>query len=441
MKRCCISVEKWTRKQCSTAGLMVLLLLLVCTTAGLANPLTLDECVEMAFTHLQYEQQTRAYEESAELAVKNAGKSWLPQVTLDGSSTYQNENVSIPVALPIPGLQVPEVPLAFHRLLLDFTQTIYDGSMAANKKHLERSRYTILQNQVEIEKIQTKSKVISLYISTQLADERLSILRNRSQVITERKEALVKAADFGGATIANVKTLEAELLLVDQNLIEAQYSRSILLASLGETMGQVLPESQELLRPDPVVVLNDDVDVDLRPEMQLLDSKIQNLSFQQSMLRASRRPQLTAFATVGAGSPGYDIFKDEIATMAMIGARLHWQVFDWNLSKNERQILSASQDIARSERLQARVLLRTELKKHEREIEMMNSMLAKDDKIVKLRSEISAIRVAEVENGTITSTDYISELNLEEEARLNQKVHELRLVLAKLNYLTLQGNN
>lgn len=420
----------------STTLLSVLAILLV-PHCALGAALTLDECIARAFAHLQYAQQSRAYERSSEWAVKNAGKSWLPQITLNGTSTYQNENVSIPSTLPIPGLQLPKAPLAFHRLLLDFTQTLYDGSMASNRKRLEQSRYGILQQQVEIEKIHTKAQVISLFISIQLADERLHILRNRSRVLTERRDALAKAAEFGGATVANIKTLEAELLVVEQNLVEAQYSRSILLAALGETMGQTLPESQEFVRPEPVVELNDTVDS--RPELRLLEAQVENLGLQKDLLRASRRPTLRAFGSIGAGKPGYDIFNEDVSAMAIVGARLSWQMFDWNHAHNEREILSASQEITRSDHVQTSVRLRTELKQHEKEIHMMQALLAKDDQVVQLRSEISAIKVAEMENGTITSTDYIVELNLEEEARLNQKVHELKLILAKLNYRTLQG--
>ncbi|MCK5704767.1 MAG: TolC family protein, partial [Cyclobacteriaceae bacterium] len=136
---------------------------------------------------------------------------------------------------------------------------------------------------------------------------------------------------------------------------------------------------------------------------------------------------------------GYNIFKDEVAPMALIGIKLQWNIVDYGKVKNEHQILSLNQSITLSEQNRARSQFVTELKTQQQEVKKMQDLLAKDDQVITLRSEISKIKAAELENGTITSTDYITELNQEEEAKLNQKLHELKLVLAELNYLTIQG--
>ena len=49
------------------------------------------------------------------------------------------------------------------------------------------------------------------------------------------------------------------------------------------------------------------------------------------------------------------------------------------------------------------------------------------------------IKSVQLDEGIVTSSDYLIELNLEEEAILNAKIHELKLILSKLNYLTIQG--
>ena len=66
-------------------------------------------------------------------------------------------------------------------------------------------------------------------------------------------------------------------------------------------------------------------------------------------------------------------------------------------------------------------------------------LLLQDDKVVSIRQEITAVKAAELANGTITTTAYLEELNKENEAKLNLEVHKLKLVMAKLNYLLIQG--
>ncbi len=416
----------------------ILFLILLLPTLALPQPLTLEDCFELAYKHLEFDEQTQSYLETADLAEKNAGKNWLPKIVLDGTFTYQNENISIPISTGVPGFVPPNAPQNFNRLVLNFTQTIYDGSLTTGQKNLERSKYTMLAKQLEIEKIKTRSQVISFFMAIQLAHEKLAILRSRRQVIAEHRTSLTEAAKFGGAAVLNIKTLEAEILMIDQGLIEARHTHTTLVNSLSEIIGRTLPPDQVFLRPEPQVSYSGDVGT--RPEIQLLDLQVENLDLQKSLVSTSQRPRLNAFGSLGTGKPGYDIFNDEVAFMGLIGLNVQWQIFDWGRAKNQKQILAADQTFAQFKRRRLQTQLRTELKKYEQEIRMMEELLAKDGDLVEIRAEVSAIKTAQLQHGVITATDYLTELNLEDEARLNQKIHELRLAEAKLNYLTMQGN-
>jgi outer membrane protein TolC len=189
-----------------------------------------------------------------------------------------------------------------------------------------------------------------------------------------------------------------------------------------------------------VPIVNFNNDVENRPEIRLMNMQIENLELQKGMIGSSRNPRINAFGNVGGGYPGYNIFKDEVAPMALIGIKLQWNILSYGTVKNEKQILSINQNITINEQNRARIQFVTELKIQQQEVLKMQDLLASDDQMITLRTEITKIKASELDNGTITSTDYITELNLEEEAKLNQKIHELKLILAKLNYLTIQGN-
>ena len=157
------------------------------------------------------------------------------------------------------------------------------------------------------------------------------------------------------------------------------------------------------------------------------------------MLQTSRNVRINAFGNIGGGLPGYNIFSNGVAFMGLIGIKLQWNIVDYGKVKNDKQILFLNQNIALSEQNRARTQFITELKTQHQEVKKMQDLLANDNQIIALRIEITQIKASELDNGTITSTDYITELNHEEEARLNQKLHELKLILAELNYLTIQG--
>ncbi|MCK5700156.1 MAG: TolC family protein, partial [Cyclobacteriaceae bacterium] len=405
----------------------VLLILLQAPFLGWSQSnVSLDSCIDWAYRHYEYEKQVQAYQESAALADENIGKSWYPQLMLDGNATYQNENLSIPVG--IPGFEGPKVPLNFNRLLVQFNQTIYDGSVTANKRKLEQSKYSMLEKKIETEKIAVKSKVTGIYMSILLTSDNMSILRSKRTVVVERLKVIQSAKEYGTVSPVTFKSLKAEILKIDQQIIEIEHTKKSLYLSLGEITGKEISDSSELVKPSPIIIF--DNNVDSRPEIQLLDMQIENYEFQKDMIGTSRNLRVNAFGNLGAGYPGYDIFKDEVAFMAMIGLGIKWNILDYGKAKNEKQMLSLNQDIASSEQNRARSRFVTELKSQKQELEKMQELLAKDEEMISLRAEITIIKASELENGTITSTDYITELNLEEEARLNQAIHELKLVLA-----------
>ena len=227
------------------------------------------------------------------------------------------------------------------------------------------------------------------------------------------------------------------MLKIDQHIIETEHAKRALHLALSEITGKEIPESSDLIKPQPLISYDDNVEN--RPEIKLLNMQIENFELQKGMIGTSRNVRINAFGNIGGGYPGYNIFKNEVAPMALIGLKLQWNIIDYGKVNNEEQILSLNQIITLSEQNRARSQFVTELKTQQQEVKKMQDLLAKDDQVITLRSEISKIKAAELENGTITSTDYITELNQEEEAKLNQKLHELKLVLAELNYLTIQG--
>ncbi len=415
--------------------LIIILSLFLLYGATSDAQLTLDSCINMGYTHFEYELQAQSYRSSAELAEKKINTNWYPKFVVDGNFTYQNENISIPTALP--GMEAPAVPLNFNRLLVNFNQTIYDGSVTANQKKLEASKYSMLEEKIQTEKIQLKSKVISIYMSILLTNDRLKIIQAKKIVVEDRLKIMKSGEEYGTIPKINIRSLQAEILTINQQIIEIENTLAALYSNLSEVTGTVIDSNNELLRPQPQVTFENNVDG--RPEIQLLTMQIENFELQKGMMKTSRLPKIMAFGSIGGGLPGYDIFKDEVSVMAMIGVGLKWNIVDYGLANKEKQILSFNQQITEMQQSRARTQFIGELKATELEIVKLNLLLESDQEMISLRKEVSQIKSAQLDEGIVTSTDYLIELNLEEEAVLNSKIHELKLILSKLNYLTIQG--
>jgi hypothetical protein len=56
-----------------------------------------------------------------------------------------------------------------------------------------------------------------------------------------------------------------------------------------------------------------------------------------------------------------------------------------------------------------------------------------------LRKKITARAASELENGIVTSTDYLADLNSETVALINYETHKIQLVQATVNYNNILG--
>ena len=74
-------------------------------------------------------------------------------------------------------------------------------------------------------------------------------------------------------------------------------------------------------------------------------------------------------------------------------------------------------------------------------IQKLEEALKRDDQIVELRGRVTKASASKLENGVITSTDYLVDLNAETAAKINLETHKIQLVQAKANYMLAQGKN
>ena len=67
------------------------------------------------------------------------------------------------------------------------------------------------------------------------------------------------------------------------------------------------------------------------------------------------------------------------------------------------------------------------------------SLINTDQAIIDLRNSVKNAARAQLENGVITSNDYLREVNAEDQARQTLIVHQLQLLQAQINYQNILG--
>lgn len=397
--------------------------------------LTLDSCFSMAERHFRYDLESENISQSGKYSREIAGKSWYPELNFEYRSTIQNEQLEFPGG--VPGQSVPEVPLDFHRALINFSQNIYDGSISAHRKTLEKYKSESAQYELEIQRIQLKSRVLQVYMGILLTRNHGKSLADSRKSLESQLDRIKAAVNSGVILISDQRILEAELLSLEQRIMEVQSREEQLIAQLGLTIGKDLKSEIEL---EPPVVEVKTATVENRPETQLMRTQIQLMDASTGLQNSRRMPKVALFGSGGMGNPGYNILEKGWQPMAIVGIGVQWEIWDWNEVKNEKKIISLNKERIDNAIHRKQIQIDGELVQQEKEIERLEELIRRDGEIVSLRNEVVEVKSAQLENGTATSSEYITELNKASMAGINQQIHELELVQARINYNIISGN-
>jgi outer membrane protein TolC len=115
-------------------------------------------------------------------------------------------------------------------------------------------------------------------------------------------------------------------------------------------------------------------------------------------------------------------------------------VFDWNKSKNEKAALDIAKELVQTEKETFENTISIQLNEVQSEIEKLTLAIQSDNEIIQLREKVLKASDSQLKNGAITSSDYLTELTQLFDVKSAQKMHEIQLHLAQLNYQIIKGN-
>lgn len=236
---------------------------------------------------------------------------------------------------------------------------------------------------------------------------------------------------------SDIDILTSEKIKLEQQQVENEIRKTSLLKVLSGLTGSDIEGSVMFVLPASKDEKGSDL---LRPELQLFDLRKEQLEAGMRLIESKRMPKAFGFATLGYGNPpGSNFFKDEFAPYYILGAGIKWNIFDWNKAKNEKQIISFQQGIIENRKKDLSDNLNRLLEAKNAEILSLNTMLESDKELITLRKRITSSAESQYENGTITTTEYLNELNSERMALINYEIHKINLALAKVEYLNISG--
>ena len=404
-------------------------------TAWAQSAITLEECQQSARENYPLIHQRKLLQQSHTLSLENLQANYLPQFSLDAQATYQSDVTQVPIE--VPGMDIPVLAKDQYKATLTINQTIYDGGTTQRQQAIENASHQVEQQQLEVELYQLRERVNYLFFSIHLLQKNLELTGLLTQELNEQLGQVQARIRNGAVLPTNADVLQAELLKVEQQQIELEAQKTANLHMLALLTRLPLDKNTTLIMPEVRVSM--ETSLENRPETILFDYQRQSLEANQALVGIQLRPQLSAFAQVGYGRPGLNFLDNSFTDFYVVGARLHWNLWDWGTSKNEKQKLDIRKDVLRTEEETYALNTQLSLTQKEDEIEKFNALIDKDRAIISIRSKIKATASSQLNNGVITATDFIDELYAENQAKLNLELHRMQLIKTQVEYQNLLG--
>ncbi len=417
---------------------MILVMMMTVWAIAQERPvLTLDSCHSMAVEHNPLTKQRNLYEEAFRLQSKSIGSNYLPQTTLYALASWQSEVTGFPVSLP--GIEIPAVSNDNYKIYLDVNQLIWDGGSVRRQKELEASSMQIDLAGVDAENYRLKESINQLYFSILQfqANEKLLILA-MDELYT--RLAVLRAGISNGTILpSNADVLDAEIAVIGHALTDLRYNKSAGLYKLGELTGLNTGPETRLILPEYENLPLSLTDTKARPEYRIFGMQQEKISRQISLTGIRVMPRLSAFTTLGYGRPGLNMLSNDFESYAMLGARFSWKLWDWNQHRNDQSVLSVQQQIIDTRKEAFEMTQRIALNSLKQEILRIENLIAADHRIVELRKKVAMTAAARLDQGIITSSEYLIEQNALTKAELNLELHKIQLQQSRLNYISTMG--
>jgi outer membrane protein TolC len=399
------------------------------------DTLSLLTCQQQAIDNYPLIKQKNLLSSSADLRIKNLNTAWFPQLTLNGQATYQSEVTQVPQFNPM--VTVPGVSKDQYKLSLDLNQVIWDGGLTSAQKQLEVSGLQTDKMSVDVELAKIKERINLIFFNIVLAQENEKIIRNVQNDLQSRLKKIEAGIKGEVQLQSTADVLKAEFIKTEQQLIELQANKEASLKMLSEFINKPVESNAVFKFPETE---NQAISYDnKRLEMQLFDFQLNKLDVSKKLSTARIMPRFYAFGQGGYGRPGFNMLSDDFDFFYIFGAKLSWNISGFYQTGRDKKIIDIQKNLVEIQKETFDKNLKISTQKDLGDMAKYQQLITKDEEIIKLRENITRSASAQLEQGIITATEYVSDLDAEIQAKLNLELHRIQLQMAKLNYLNSLG--
>ena len=401
------------------------LLLITITTKAQSNSITLDSCYFLARQNYPLIKQQELITKTSEYTLENITKGFLPKININGQVTYQSDVTQLPKSIP----GVPVLTKDQYKIYAEIDQPVYDGGVIRAQEEIQDANSIVDQQKLEVELYKLKDRINQLFFGILLIEEQLKqneLIKNDIQLGRDKIKAQITN---GTALRSNDDNLKAELLKSNQQTIELNSNRKAFIEMLGLFINRSLNNNDIFIKPKNIIPSNEIK----RPELLMFDYQNKIFNAQKDLIAARNRPKLSFFVQGGFGKPAFNILSNNFDPFYIGGLKLSFPLTGFYSLKNDQALIDISYKNIEVQKETFLFNTNIAVKQQNAGIIKFQQFLNTDDEIILLRTNVKKAALAQLENGIINSSDYLREVNAEDNARQNKILHQIQLLRAEYN--------
>ena len=398
-----------------------------------AQTVTLDECQQLARENYPLIKRYDLIQQTTDFTVSNIMKGWLPQISAAAQATYQSDVMTLPD--PLQGMlgqygyDVKGLKKDQYRIGIDVNQTVYDGGLISNQKNIARLQGEVQTAQADVDLYAIRQRVNDMYFGILLLNEKIQLNQDLQTLLQSNLDKLESLLRNGVAMQSDVNTIKAEKLRAVQGGTELAASKKSLVRMLSTFIGK---EITDVAKPNIQSSMFNVQSENNRPELSLFNKQLQLANAQEKMLNSKLLPRLSIFAQGFYGYPGYDafdaMFNHDWKLNGMIGARLVWNIDGLYRNKTDKRKIEAQRNLIETGR-ETFLFNNSLLQIQQNEgIAKYRQLIAEDDDIVSLRSQVRQSAESKLTHGIIDTNNLLQEITRENQAKIDRSTHEVQML-------------
>lgn len=399
-----------------------------------AQNISLDSCISAARQNWPAFKKQMNIAEKRNLVKETLNKNYLPKLNLSGQASYQSEVITFPDVPSMPGF-FPELPLDNYNVEANLNQTIWDGGIVKSQKDVQMAQNDIEIQQLNVETYGLIGKINELYTNYLFFKTNEKILKLSMSQLDDNIKSVSSAVENGVILSSELDNIKAEKLKLQKELLNIQSAKQSIIETLNIITDLKLDTTYLFESPQPVT----NTQSLARPEIQLLDAQISYSQASISKYKTNRMPKLMAFGKLGYGRPGFDPLTTDLHGYYMFGARFSWDVWDWNMTKKQKQQIKLQQQIIKDNKESVSRQIAMENSQYMVEVAKYEKQIELDNEIEILKKNVYLSAESKMKNGSITSTEYLKSFNEWKRALLTTEADKLRLLKAQINFQHSKG--